>query len=386
MLKNEYVLSEDFFNRVDNEFSKLETPIKKLIVVEHAVENSLSFLKYLCLNYDVYFIAKPKSKNMFVLHELSKICTVLNVGRNDLQNKNKASDILKNIVHNDSFAIIDIGGYFAKNYKDIEHTFNKQLIKIIEDTENGYQKYEHVLFNSKNNNIPILSVARSPLKIEEDYLVGHEIVIKSELFLAGRGTTLLGKNALVIGFGKIGHSICESLRSRGVNVSVCDKNYIRQAMALAHGFNYVDNIYEKLKNIDLLFIANGEQSIDTNKLKFIDLKNTVFCFSVTSADDTYKNSLYLGKLKQYGTKVPFKIVKAQSNKFIIANNGNAINFTFTSPTLSEYVQLTQAEMMIMLKKKINMLDNHIAELDFSSRNKIAYLWLNYIQERCDSNA
>ncbi|MDK7093922.1 hypothetical protein QP371_07020, partial [Gardnerella swidsinskii] len=92
----------------------------------------------------------------------------------------------------ETFSIIDIGGYFAPRLSEIQKNFKGQLFKIIEDTENGYQKYE-TQFHNNVITIPILSVARSSLKIEEDFLVGHEIVVKSEIFLADYGTTLLGK-------------------------------------------------------------------------------------------------------------------------------------------------------------------------------------------------
>lgn len=43
---------------------------------------------------------------------------------------------------------------------------------IVEDTENGLQKYENIQKRYKNDHIPIFSIARSRSKDFEDYLVG----------------------------------------------------------------------------------------------------------------------------------------------------------------------------------------------------------------------
>lgn len=61
--------------------------------------------------------------------------------------------------------LLDIGGYFAS----IAQIPNLPIECIIEDTENGIQKYENVIDQIE---YPLFSVARNPLKKNEDYLVG----------------------------------------------------------------------------------------------------------------------------------------------------------------------------------------------------------------------
>ncbi|MCT3308024.1 S-adenosyl-L-homocysteine hydrolase [Lactiplantibacillus pentosus] len=342
--------------------------------------NSLDFIDYLCEHYEVYFIPKPKSIDRKVLKHLSKTCTILDVSRKELAGVD-TPNLIKEIVGQDTFAIIDIGGYFVPRLSDIQKQFKGQLVKIIEDTENGYQKYEDKLSNNSIS-VPILSVARSSLKIEEDFLVGHEIVVKSEIFLADYGTTLLGKKVLVIGYGKVGSSIAGNLRKRGAIVIVADKMAIRLANALAHGYQITNDIYTELIDVDIVYIANGEKSIDTLQLKKLDLKHTLYSFSVTSADDTFKNSQMINKLPHYGHNGGYKILKTKSNRTVIlANSGNAINFTYSISTLASYVQLTQAEMAVILQKDISGEENQgIVELNENDREKIAKEWLAEIFE------
>lgn len=375
MRHNEYLLDKSYFEKVATLFNKGQSNPKKILVVEHAVINSLDFIDYLCEHYEVYFIPKPKSIDRKVLKHLSKTCTILDVSRKELADVDTPNWI-KKIVGKDTFAIIDIGGYFVPRLSDIQKQFKGQLVKIIEDTENGYQKYEDKLSNNSIS-VPILSVARSSLKIEEDFLVGHEIVVKSEIFLADYGTTLLGKKALVIGYGKVGSSIADNLRKRGAIVIVADKRAIRLANALAHGYQITNDIYTELIDVDIVYIANGEKSIDALQLKKLDLKHTLYSFSVTSADDTFKNSQIINELPHYGHNGGYRILKTKSNKTVIlANSGNAINFTYSISTLASYVQLTQAEMAVILQKDISGEENQgIVELNENYREKIAKEWL-----------
>lgn len=377
----EYLLTQDFFKQAVSSFEIEKEIPKKVIVVEHAVINSLDFMNYLSQSYEIYFIPKPKSINENVLNELDKICTILKVSRSFLASED-VIDFLEEIVQKESFAIIDIGGYFAPRLLEIQKRFKSQLLKVIEDTENGQQKYEKIL-ETKQVDVPVLSVARSSLKLEEDYLVGHEIVIKSEIFLANYGTTLLGKKALVIGFGKIGSSIAGNLRNRGVIVSVSDYRSIRQADALAQGFSFSKNLYKKIPEVDMIYIANGEKSVDLCELESLELDHSLYVFSATSSEDTFSSHSMLSKLPVYGHShgVDYKVLKSVTDKDIFfANSGNAINFTYTTSTLSEYVQLTQAEMAVMLIKEFEPSDV-IHEIDESKREVIARIWLSFVAQK-----
>lgn len=69
---------------------------------------------------------------------------------------------------------------------------------------------------------PVISVARSPLKDPEDYLVGQSVVFSTEAVMRGRGDILHGRPSLVIGFGKLGSSIARLLQAKGVHVTVLD--------------------------------------------------------------------------------------------------------------------------------------------------------------------
>lgn len=102
------------------------------------------------------------------------------------------------------------------------------LVGIVEDTENGYQKYQSKIQTARDARrlCPIVSVARSSLKLPEDFLVGQAIVFSAESVLREQKQVLAGKQAMVIGYGKIGSSIATTLPAKGVRVAIAEADPI----------------------------------------------------------------------------------------------------------------------------------------------------------------
>ncbi|OLF30398.1 NAD(P)-dependent oxidoreductase [Staphylococcus sp. 47.1] len=377
MMKPNYLLKEKFFEKI---FSPHHYKNKqKIIIVEHCVTNTLDFIKFLSRYYEVYFIPKPNSIDKDIMNILEDYVTFLFINKEQLKSKKELINLIEEYVGKSKFYIIDIGGYFSWNYKVINEYYSNQILSIIEDTENGLQKYEKEIKNLKENNlvqnVPVCTVARSILKIEEDFLVGNEVAIKSEVFLSEFGTNLIGKKVLVIGFGKIGSSLSQSLKHRGAIVYVLDKQAVRQAFAISQGYLY-DDFDNLLNNLDIIYIANGEKSIDIDSL---DRKcsGKLYIFSVTSVDDTFSNVEYLKNALEIEGQVPYYSLNTKlEGSIIVANKGNAINFTYTNSTLASFVQMTQGEMLLLLNDKVKTITNSgITELKKADQESIAKIWL-----------
>lgn len=376
-MKPNYLLKEKFFEKI---FSPHHYKNKqKIIIVEHCVTNTLDFIKFLSRYYEVYFIPKPNSIDKDIMNILEDYVTFLFINKEQLKSKKELINLIEEYVGKSKFYIIDIGGYFSWNYKVINEYYSNQILSIIEDTENGLQKYEKEIKNLKENNlvqnVPVCTVARSILKIEEDFLVGNEVAIKSEVFLSEFGTNLIGKKVLVIGFGKIGSSLSQSLKHRGAIVYVLDKQAVRQAFAISQGYLY-DDFDNLLNNLDIIYIANGEKSIDIDSL---DRKcsGKLYIFSVTSVDDTFSNVEYLKNALEIEGQVPYYSLNTKlEGSIIVANKGNAINFTYTNSTLASFVQMTQGEMLLLLNDKVKTITNSgITELKKADQESIAKIWL-----------
>lgn len=128
--------------------------------------------------------------------------------------------------------LLDVGGYFAPALTELCDRFSGEIVGVVEDTENGHRRY----LDHDKPPCPIYSVARSPLKDPEDYLVGQSVVFSTEALIRARGDILYGRVAAVLGFGKLGSSVARMLHARGVQVTVFDIDPVKRAQALAQGF------------------------------------------------------------------------------------------------------------------------------------------------------
>lgn len=214
--------------------------ISKLIVVTHINSEVSIFLDVLSEKIEIAgIIPKSSARHLSEINKFKYFDAIFKISKKEIIKKpvNLLKLVNKN-VGNNSFAVMDMGGYFSYPYGQLFDFFNGKLVGIVEDTENGHKKYEHVIkaIDIKKQ-IPVISVARSLLKDPEDSLVGEAIVFSAEAILRKRRTLLIGKKSLVIGFGKIGSAICRSLLKRSLHVAILEIDPIRLASALSQGMH-----------------------------------------------------------------------------------------------------------------------------------------------------
>lgn len=105
--------------------------------------------------------------------------------------------------------------------------FSREIAGV-EDTENGFRRYLEL----GKPPCPVLrpvsrfSVARSPLKEPEDYLVGQSVVFSTEALIRSGSDILQGGAACVIGFGKLGSSIARTLHVKHVREALEDAGVV----------------------------------------------------------------------------------------------------------------------------------------------------------------
>ena len=227
LLSNE--LKEQFFyNEIIDKF-KIDYKNYECIVVMHIITGCEKFLEAINSVCKVdAVIPKPNSINNEILENIKNKYNIMHIKRDEMETNQEIIQLIKNVKK--KLIIFDIGGYFSRiiNKADI----NKKIKCIIEDTENGYQKYE-----KSNANVNIISVARSKLKENEDYLVGQSIVFSADAILRDMGKLMNYLDCGIMGFGKIGASIASHLLQRGIKPKVYDKDAIRQIEAYNRGSN-----------------------------------------------------------------------------------------------------------------------------------------------------
>ncbi len=265
---------------------------------------------------------------------------------------------LSTINSGEKFIIVDIGGYFAEFYEriglDREILSDKRFLGIVEDTENGHQKYEKAISNLQaqgiTSDIPIYSVARSLLKKTEDYNVGKSIVEATGTILRTQAHTMLERmvTAGVIGFGKIGKSIAEHLRQKNLKeVVVYDPDIIRQMEASSLGFKTVDRPY-LICNSNIIFCATGNKSLKCEDLNYF--QDNLFIASCTSRDDEFD----YGFLQAFSDVQNGDVCKItyKDKRVILIDNGNAVNFIYGAVN-GPYIYSVQAGLIYSIFKVIN---------------------------------
>ncbi len=270
--------------------------------------------------------------------------------------------------------IVDIGGYFAESANEIKRRFKGELLGILEGTENGAQKYEAAL----PLQLPIVTVARSPLKLPEDYLVGSSVVFSIESTLRAQAEILQTRTATVLGYGRVGSSIAEILRGRGINTSVYDNSPTKLAAAAARGFKAHTRIEDALSKATLVVCATGNRALDVRG--FALLPSGCLVASVTSADD----ELDLSSLaKGYDrVEISARITRYEENRgtgkhFLLVADGNAANF-LDGAVIGPAIQLIEGEKLAAVSALANGLiapaTDAISELDGAQRDRVAEVW------------
>jgi adenosylhomocysteinase len=353
--------------------------IDRLVIVTHLVPGSDSFLLGTHQKLPIAaIIPKPSSVHSRTSDLIRQHIPVLDYTRDRIKdNPVEFFAELRACVGDASFAIIDTGGYFSPLLDKLGRQFGSQLVGIVEDTENGHQKYEGLLQALRQQGreelpYPVISVARSELKNPEDFLVGQAIVFSAEALLRELGNILTAKRALVFGYGKIGSSIASHLRAKGVRVYVYDTDPARQVLALAHG-HHSGRKDHLLGKSDLLFCATGNQSLKRQDMK--DIRRDAFLFMATSSDDEIEDHLFLMAHASPDVRHSrVSEVEVHGNRFFLCNDGNAANFMHGG-VLGPFINLVQGELLFGLTRLAQAPKDRIVELTHDTKRFISDLWL-----------
>lgn len=349
-----------------------------VIVVTHLLPDRPTFLDALNEFAEVKgIVPKPKSIHAATREVVARRFCIIDASREELSDANRACEIFEQCSGGEPIAILDIGGYFSESAQSIAGQFSTSFLGVVEDTENGQQRYERL----SDRTFQLYSVARSPLKEPEDHLTGESVVFSMERMLRLCGEVIYGRRAVVFGYGKVGRSAARALASRGVRVSVVDTNPVRAIEASAHGFRVLEK-RTGLATADLILGATGNFALRGDDFRYV--RNGCFVASVTSSDD----ELDLADLPQrYTVENSSAFVSCYSRQghyFYVMNNGNAVNF-IDGGVLGPYIALVQAEIMVALgclSEEISSESGALVTKSVSAatRQKIAALWIDVFND------
>lgn len=369
--------------QIDAFFSHLVSTLGRaknvhVVAVAHMVPNTLSFAPALDdLVSLAAILAKPKSIARPEYEKLSSEFKVLSLSRTWASSPSEVVKTLSNLgLDNERIVLVDIGGYFATSIDEIARTFNGHILGVLEGTENGAKRYE----NNGPHKTLIVTVARSPLKLPEDYLVASSVVFSVEAVLREEAEILQTRSAAVIGYGRVGSAVAEILRNRGINTVIFDDDPIKLAGAAARGFRACGRLEEALSCSSLVVCATGNKAVGLKG--FAMLKPGCVVASVTSADDEFDlESLSPGYVKE---KISDRLTQYRENRgmeagrsFYLIADGNAANFLHGA-VIGPAMQLIEGEKLAAIKAiidgKFSNEGKGIVELSRGDRTLVAEIW------------
>ncbi|MFI0821485.1 adenosylhomocysteinase [Streptomyces sp. NPDC021098] len=360
-----------YFGRVTARFAPVERPASFLIT--HLLPERPAFVRAVASVTDLRAVLpKPKSVRIEALRQVEADGhTCDRLSREMFADVDRSVRYVETRAANRPVVLLDVGGYFTTALDALCDRFSGRILGVVEDTENGHRRYSDL----EKLPCPVVSVARSPLKDPEDFLVGQSVVFSTEALMRSRGDILHGRTALVIGFGKLGSSIARLLHAKGVRVTVYDIDPVRRTQALSQGFSVARDRMSGLGEAGLVLCATGSLSLRGED--FPRLRNGAYVATVTSSED----ELELGGLPDVyerahiGENVTRYLTTG--HYFYLLNGGNAVNFLHGA-SVGPFIFLVQAEILVastMLAR--GELAPGMHELGPTDRAAIAGTWLDY---------
>lgn len=359
------------------------------IVIAHTLDDSEAFLWAIDAIAPIsLLLPKPKSaaseSGQRVLESLTYPRPTEPLDRDTFDIGYVASLIETHVPADAEIVISDIGGYFAPILEELFDLLGPRLLGVLEGTENGAIAWEEAYEKSNTRpSVPIVTVARSPLKLPEDYLVGMGIVFSIEAALREQVQVLQTRTACVIGFGRVGRGIADSLRTRGVATAVYDISPIARAEAAVRGFPVFEQIEDAIKFASLVVSATGHKTINHSTLSA--MQDGTVVASVTSRDSEVEGDETLQNYwtwEQIDKSEMWRYRRINSDKSLwMVSNGNAPNFrhgAVLGPALhlisGEKIAALHAIADRTLPREKQSAAHPLVELDVSSRERVAITW------------
>ncbi|MCD9193356.1 adenosylhomocysteinase [Streptomyces albireticuli] len=345
-----------------------------LLVITHLLAERPTFLHALARTSTIAAVLpKPRSVNRQALLEVRRTYAVHDLSRATFTDPARALEYLEKTVPGQDVVLLDIGGYFAPAITTLAEKFSGHILGIVEDTENGHQRYEAL----EELPCPVLSVARSPLKHCEDHLVGRSIVFSTDALVRTRGDILTSRGACVIGFGKIGRSIAHTLRAHDLRVTVFDSDPVKRVQARSQGFRTPSSCTEAIRDAELVLCATGNLALRQGH--FEALRNGAYVASVTSSEDELELDTLDGLYQRAPVGDHLTRYEVTGHYFYVLAEGGAVNFVHGA-AVGSYIHLVQAEILAATAAlSRGRYDPGLHEVPSAVRQTIAQVWLDHFE-------
>ena len=365
----------DFLGEMCRRLKLQAYPDTRQFVVQHLFPDTVRLLRLLHQYVPVdTVIGISYSGNSHAIEELRALgIRVLTPDYTELVGcvENELASCIKRSRQNKHRLIIhEVGGIAIKALHEPEYIGGDTVVGALEITKQGVWVAEQLM----PLKIPQVNVAQTRLKQIEGKQVGEAVVSALDGILRDLGYSTVGRDALVIGYGWVGKGVAQSLRNRGLGVSVRDVDTVSVVEATVDGHHpaYGDHL---TRAPAIVVGATGRQSI--NKELLAQLPDR--CFLVSGSSKDHEIDLLHLEHETAESTLLHKHVKQctlhDGRRLYLVNEGYPVNFTGASVP-DEIVEFLFAELIMLIPR---LLDGPVAPgihtLPVADEELPARIWL-----------
>jgi len=318
-------------------------------------------------------VAIPYSTNLATLHRLQIEYHVATPTLDELRNPLYINELLTKINAHKELIILEIGGYFASTLPTLYERLQGKLIGVVESTEAGHRQYERI----QNLPCPVISVSRGSLKRSEYSLVGSSCLFSTERLVRRAGFILDGKNAAVLGYGKVGNGLARSLMRYHCKSYIYDTNPILRLLAISEGYQAPEKDVV-LAQAEIIFGATGNQSIAATD--FAKIRHGALLVSCSSKDIEFDLNFLNKNYQREELFDNFDLYHNDHQYFYLLGKGMPINF-LDNAVMGPILALVQAEVIYGIKRVMDLKgERGIFEIAEEDRKTLALMWLKYFND------
>ncbi|ASJ70846.1 hypothetical protein [Granulosicoccus antarcticus] len=243
--------------------------------------------------------------------------------------------------------IHEVGGIAIRALHEPTYCGGDTVVGALEITKQGVWVAEQL----EELRIPQLNIAQTRLKEIEGKQVGEAVVAAMDNILRDLGYSTVGRDALVCGYGWVGKGVAQSLRQRGLSVSVKDIDTVSVVEAAVDGHNPSYGV-SLSRSPAIVVGATGKRSIDKALLEQLPDR----CFLVSGSSKDHEIDLpYLESLTAESTILHKHVRQCtlhDGRRLYLVNEGYPVNFTGASVP-DEIVEFLFAELIMLVPQLLD---------------------------------
>ena len=266
--------------------------------------------------------------------------------------------------------IHEVGGYAIRALHERHAERLGCVVGAIEVTKQGVWAAESL----PRLAVPQLNCAQTRLKEIEGGQVGEAVVAALDTILRELGYALVGREALVTGYGWVGRGTARSLRRRGARVAVGEIDPIKRVEATVEGFGL--HRPGAPARPAIVVGATGRTSVTAALLDALPDR----CFVASGASKDHEIDLaHLGRAARGAPEAVHRHVDAwtlrDGRRLYLVNRGYPVNFTGPSVP-DEIVEFLFAELVMLVPELLDRTPPPgIHPLDEALERVAAEIWL-----------